>query len=133
MNNISKYLQRIYEVINLSVDIAGYDKEGRRNVQAEIFKNYLQNCYLTIAESLNPEDKEKLIHVVESDSEQQEKFKKINLFLEDRVTDEYLSEIIIDELENIMKKLIKAVNSSLTGEPRILYNKKIVNILTQPF
>lgn len=133
MNTLDKYLLRTYEVINLTIDIAGYDKEGKKKGQDEIFKNYLQNCYLTIAESLNPEDKEKLIHVVESDSEQQEKFKKINLFLEDRVTDEYLSEIIVDELENIMKKLIKAVNNSLTGEPRILYNKKIVNILTQPF
>ncbi|OGF99634.1 hypothetical protein A2153_03685 [Candidatus Gottesmanbacteria bacterium RBG_16_38_7b] len=131
MNNADRYLQKISKVISLTIDIAGYEATGKEKIREEMFKTYLENSYLNLAVRLKTGDREQLLQIVKSDSDDKEKFKKINLFLEGRVDESRITEAITDEVENIMKKLIKAANTALNGETKDLYNKQVVSILTQ--
>lgn len=128
MDKTKEYVKTLLKITDLIIGFTDFDKNKKSALKKETADYYLNQYYNTLLTKLSQEDYTSITEVLKPIQAQQEKIKAVDSFIAQKIEWQIIANVALDTLEDIVKKMIEAVNSSVSEQSKKQINKQIASL-----
>lgn len=131
MNDVTKYTDVLIRIVNLSIDMTNLDQLGKQELYNSFLQKYLGNYSNSVISQLDEESAKTVNMMLKLNENPKETLSKINLFLTEKLGETRVISIALDELEKLVKEIIKVAHSIPNANIKSAYDKEVNTLFDQ--